>query len=83
MTVTPAGIAQRPAHSIFPSRRTTVASATGAAPVPSTSVAPTMTRGGGGVPGIAGKALVIAIFQPASVPVCSSEAYRTRYRYVP
>ena len=80
-TVTPAGMVQRPAQSILPSRSTIVAFGTAAAPVPSTSVAPTIARAGGGVPGGVGNALVTAILQPFGVltktrsetPVCSSD----------
>src|SRR2546430_9225119 len=39
--------ARRPAHAIRPSRMTTTAFRTAGAPVPSTSVAPTIAMGGG------------------------------------
>jgi len=57
--------ARVPAQSILPPRSTTTESWTGGTPVPSTSVAPTRARGGGGVPGGAENAVVTAIFQPS------------------
>src|SRR2546428_10854296 len=59
--------ARVPAQSIVPPRTITTESGTGGAPVPSTSVAPTSARGGGGVPGGAENAVVTAILQPPSI----------------
>jgi len=55
-----------PAHAMRPFRVTTTASRTGAAPVPSTSVAPTIAKGGGVASGV-GNAVVTAIFHPSGV----------------
>ncbi len=59
-------VARGPAQAIRPSRITTTAFFTGAAPVPSTSVAPTIASGGGAASGV-GKAVVTTIFQPVGV----------------
>src|SRR3989442_6083881 len=59
-------VARGPAQAIRPSRITTTAFFTGVAPVPSTSVAPTIAIGGGGASG-GGKAVVTPIFAPAGV----------------
>src|SRR2546430_17736024 len=59
-------LARAPAHPIRPFRVTTTASRTGAAPLPSTSVAPTIASGGGVASGVA-NAVVTAIFQPSGV----------------
>src|SRR2546426_6699753 len=48
--------ARRPAHAIRPSRMTTTAFRSAGAPVPSTSVAPTIAMGGGAASGV-GKAV--------------------------
>src|SRR3989449_2349323 len=58
--------ARDPAQEIRPSRITTTASPTGAAPVPSTSVAPTNAIGGGATLRV-GNAVVPATFQPEGV----------------
>ena len=58
--------ARGPAQATRPSRINTTALRTGAAPVPSTRVAPMNAVGGGAAPGV-GKAVVTATFQPAGV----------------
>src|SRR6266699_3418577 len=58
--------ARGPAQVIFPSRITTTALGTADAPVPSTSVAPTMAIGGGAASDV-GNAVVTAIFHPSGV----------------
>src|SRR3989442_11860075 len=60
-------VARGPAQAIRPSRTTTTAFFTGVAPVPSTSVAPTIAIGGGAASG-GGEAVLTAIFPPAGVP---------------
>ena len=55
-----------PAQAMRPSRSTTTASRTAAAPVPSTSVAPTSASGGGAASGV-GNAVVTATFHPSGV----------------
>ena len=80
-TSIPSGTLHAPAQSILPSRMTIVAFGTGAPPRPSMSVAPTIARGGAGVPGGVSTAPVTAIFQPSGVftksrsemPLCSSD----------
>ncbi len=58
--------ARDPAQAIRPPRITTTALASGAAPVPSTSVAPTSAIAGGGTVAV-GNAVVTATLQPAGV----------------
>src|SRR5438874_11004916 len=82
--------AAEPAQAIRPSRITTTAFRTAAAPVPSTSVAPTIAIGGGTASGV-GKAVVTATFHPAGVrpstrsltPRTLPVAATTRSRYTP
>ncbi len=74
-----------------PSRITTTASGSGAAPVPSTTVAPVRANAGGGVAGSAGKAVVTATRHPSDVrtstrsltPRTSASPCTNRYRYAP
>src|SRR2546425_11187239 len=60
-------VARDPAQAIRPSRITTTAFFTGVAPVPSTSVAPTIAIGGGGGEG-GGEGGATANFPPAGLP---------------
>src|SRR5438552_15533728 len=89
----PAGtgqVARGPAQAIRPSRTTTTAFFTGVAPVPSTSVAPTIAIGGGTASGV-GKAVVTATFHPAGgrtstrslTPRTLPLESTTRQRYTP
>src|SRR3989449_7993855 len=59
-------VARGPAQAIRPSRITTTAFFTGVAPVPSTSVAPTIAIGGGVASGV-GEEGVPAVFPPGCV----------------